>query len=138
MDEREGRVVTLCGGKSRTKQSFAEECDVNTIMGKFRTTGMVTHVTAKNPVYEDFSEPMQYLDALSAVAKAQEVFDAMPARVRARVNNDPAELISFVADPANADELVELGLKEPVVPREGAAEPPQNPPNEPSLVVGGE
>ena len=44
---------------------------------------------------------------------------ALPSRVRRRFDNDPAELMEFLADEANREEAVMLGLiekEEPVQP----------------------
>lgn len=109
------RVDASEGGK--TKQSFQDECDINTIMGKWRSTGYTNHVVLKRPVYGDFSNAMDYMTALNAIRDADEVFASMPARVRARVNNDPAAFIAFAEDPANEEELRALGLLEPVEER---------------------
>lgn len=63
--------------------------------------------------------------------EAAKIFDSLPARVRQRVNNDPAELIDFVANPDNDDELRELGLKNPILERVEEEEiPPEVTPGE--------
>jgi len=41
--------------KSRTKQSFIEETDVNTIMGRWRRTGVIEHLAKAEPRYGDFA-----------------------------------------------------------------------------------
>ena len=41
---------------------------------------------------------------------AQEQFAALDAAVRSRFDNDPAKFLEFTADPANADEMVKMGL----------------------------
>lgn len=107
--------------EGRTIQSESNETDINKIMGKYRHTGIMEHVNLKTPVYADFSNATDYRAALHALNQADEIFDSLPARVRARVDNDPAKLIAFVEDPENADELVELGLLNPVTDR--SAEP---------------
>ncbi len=112
---------------SKTHQSFKEECDINTIMGRFRTTGFIQHQNVQTPVYGDFSNALEYMDAMNAIEHAKATFAALPARVRARCNNDPAEFIEFAEDPDNADELVELGLKNPITPREPETEKPEKP-----------
>lgn len=108
--------------KSRTRQSEAEACDINSIMGKYRTTGFTKKVTLNTPVYGDFSNALDYMEAKNALIAADEIFMSLPARVRSRVNNDPAQLIAFVEDPENHDELVSLGLVEPVPLDSGSGE----------------
>lgn len=123
------------GDDGKTKQSFKDECDINTIMGKFRHTGVINHTVLKKPVYGDFSSAEDYMSSLNAVKEAQQIFDSMPARVRARVDNDPAKFIAFAENPENEAELRELGLIEPLEEREEevvvAATPPQETANPP-------
>lgn len=107
-------VITHNGGESRTKQSFKEESDINKVLGKYRRSGFVEHVNLGTPIYEDFSNVGDFNQAQQAIARAESLFASLPARVRARVNNDPAQFIAYAEDPANAEELVELGLKNPI------------------------
>lgn len=135
------RVQVEFPNPTKTRQSFKDECDINTILGKFRETGFVSHTNPQRPIYEDFTNASDYMTALNQITAAQEIFQSMPARVRDRVGNDPANFIAFVENPENAEELVTLGLKNPVEPRppkppepEAAAEPipetgGENPPN---------
>lgn len=98
--------------EKRTKDSFAEESDINTIVKRFGLTGQLpTDVRA--PVYGDFSEAMDFRECMAAVVAAQEAFDAMPADVRWRFGNSPAAFADFCVDPANGPELVKLGLAVP-------------------------
>lgn len=90
---------------------MSDACDINKILGRFRTTGFITHTNLRRPVYEDFGSTESYQDAMNKIRRAEAVFAALPARVRQRVNNDPAQLIDFVENPENDDELIELGLK---------------------------
>lgn len=93
----------------RTDQSQAAECDVNVIVDRFMKTGVLPGVDIKR-VYGDFSEPLEYHDAMNVVAHAQLQFDSLNAKVRKRFGNDPTEFLSFVMDPTNAAEMIKLGL----------------------------
>ena len=95
-----------------TKDSFAEECDINTIVRRFGITGQLpTNVRA--PMFGDFTAAMDYQSALDAVMAAQDSFMSMPADVRARFGNDPGAFVEFCSDPKNRDEAVKLGLALP-------------------------
>lgn len=107
------RVTTPVGARSRTHQSFKDECDVNNIMARYAKTGVLDHVRRSAPVYGDFVEVADYHTALNVMIEAQDMFDALPAKVRRRFNNDPAELMEFVHDPENSDEAHKLGLLKP-------------------------
>lgn len=98
--------------RGRTKQAFKAECDINTIMKRYRETGLLPS-SGRTPRYGDFSGAMDFQEALHTVQLAQEQFDALPAQVRRRFHNDPVEFLAFAEDPRNAEELVKLGLAEP-------------------------
>jgi len=126
------RVHPDLGGKSLTKQSMAAECNINNIVKKYQKTGAVTHVSDHGASY-DFCSGESFHEALLIVGKAKEMFDDLPSTLRERFAHEPARFLDFVQDPANAGELVELGLAEagptPLVP---AGSPPVVPPAEPS------
>lgn len=109
-------VVQDSGGPSKTKQSFKDEADVNTVLSKWRKTGVITNARVGTPVYADYSNAQEYHAALNSLNEAQALFDSLPARVRKRVDNDPGAFIAFAENPDNADELRELGLKNPIEP----------------------
>jgi len=96
-------------GSSRTQQSFRDECDINNILRKFNVTGELP-LGSVQPQYGDFSGITDYQSALNAVMEAQDSFLALPAKVRARFQNDPAFFVEFASDEANKDEMKALGL----------------------------
>lgn len=108
------RVTKKFALPSRTKQSFKEECDINNIMKRFKKTMGVDYLSKYQGYvsgeFGDFSNVVDYRSAIEQVAQAGEVFMALPAKVRAKFENDPAQFLDFCHDPANADELVALGL----------------------------
>jgi len=94
---------------SRTQQSFRDECDINTILERFNVTGQLP-VGSVQPQYGDFSGVTDYQSALNAVMAAQDSFLQLPAKVRAKFDNDPALFVEFASDEANRDEMKALGL----------------------------
>jgi len=94
---------------SLAKQSFRDECDINNILRQFNVTGQLPAGSVQ-PQYGDFSGITDYQSALNAVMAAQDSFLALPAKVRARFDNDPALFVDFASDEANRDELKALGL----------------------------
>lgn len=91
------------------KQEFAEECDINTIVRRFGITGEVPQ-GVRMPTYQDFTSNFDFHTAANAIALARESFDAMPADVRARFQNDPGRFVDFCSDRKNLDEARRLGL----------------------------
>lgn len=104
------RVQLHTGTVSRTKQSFKDECDIKTIMRKFENTGALPDMIKKQPHYGDFSSVPDYQSALNLVQHAQMQFDALSAKVRERFGNNPELFLKFATNPANAKEMVDLGL----------------------------
>ncbi len=123
------RVQLTCEGKGRTKQSMRDECDINFLMAKYQKSGQMPTTNPFPPHFGDFSEIDDYQGSLNQVIEAQAGFDGLPSKIRTRFGNDPAELLSFLADPENLEEAVELGLLE--APPEPVAETPQNTEPEP-------
>lgn len=114
------RVRVTCDpvGESLTKQSFANDCDINVIMGRVEKSGTYPMVQGQ-PFFGDFSDGMSYHDAMNRVLEAQGMFMQLPASLRAQFDNDPGKFLDFVIDPANGEKLVEMGLAqkaEPVAP----------------------
>jgi len=104
------RVGIDCSGNSLTKQGFKHVCDINKIIERYRKTGIIEHVNSKVAMYGDFSNVGDYREALAKVSAAGELFRALPAKVRERFSNDPAEMLEFVNDVNNRKEAEELGF----------------------------
>ena len=102
-----------CEEPSLAQQHFKEECDINTILQKFNITGILPEAPL-SPRYGDFTGIGDYHTALNRVIAAQEEFEALPAQIRARFDNDPAQLIEFLQNDKNRLEAEELGLVEKV------------------------
>lgn len=110
----------LCEDVSRTRQEFAEECDINTIVRRFGITGEVP-TNVRMPMHGDFQELVTFQQAMNALVEAQKAFAAMPADVRSRFGNDPGVFVDFCSDPKNLDEAIKLGMvREEVVARRAA------------------
>lgn len=115
----------------RVKQSFVAECDINNILKQYSKTGQIKHISAKaaQGAYVDLPDEADFQTALNTVRQAELSFSTLPAKVRDRFGNDPAQFLSFIADPENQDEAVKLGLMtaRPVPPK---VEPESKPPAE--------
>lgn len=107
------RVQTINEEPSMAQQQFADECDINNIMAKYQKTGEFTHATNKQGVYADFTNITDYRAMVDTVMYAREAFALLPAQVRARFRNDPAQLLEFIQNDKNYDEAVKLGLLTP-------------------------
>lgn len=123
------RVSFTCEGESLTKQSMKMECDINSIMAKWQSTGQVQHVMASEGAFFDASSAPEYQEALNLVQEADASFMALPSSIRNRFSNSPAEFLSFIHNPDNLDEMIRLGLAEKNSPASPDPAPasPENP-----------
>lgn len=116
-------------------QAQAKECDINNIMRKFDKTGVIEHVGNHGPSYEDAPSYDDLHEAMNLVTHAQSMFAELPARIRAKFANDPAEFLEFVDDPDNRSEMALMGLIAPEPAPEGPSTTngdPQDPTPEPT------
>jgi len=104
-----------CKDKTLTKQSFKDECDINTIIHRFGLDGQLP-TDVRQPQFGDFTGITDFHTAANAIAAANESFDQMPAHVRTRFNNDPGSFVDFCLNPDNKDEAIKLGLVEKPLP----------------------
>lgn len=96
--------------ESQVQQHLAADTDINNIMAKYQKTGVLQHVTKLAGEYGDFSDVPDYKTAIERLMAADELFMELPARVRDRFGNDPAQFIDFASDEKNIEELRKLGL----------------------------
>lgn len=99
--------------KSKTVQSDTEDCDVNNIVARALKTGILGDplaMAARVAQFGDFSGIGDFHSCVNRVHAAQKAFDDLPAAIKVRFNNDPGQLIEFLADPASLEEAVSLGL----------------------------
>lgn len=125
--DRPGRQQLTFTGPGRTKQSFKDECDINIIMARYEQSGVLEHINQNGPRYLDVSA-FDYQDAMLTVAAANSLFEELPARLRDKFGNDPAQLLAFVHDPKNLDESVKMGFIDPtkLPPPKESPKPAQN------------
>lgn len=110
--------VTVCTAEEgKTRQSDAKASDINAIMKKYETTGVLP-VAARAGVFADVSALPSFQEAIATLDRAQVYFLSLPPHVRAMFENSPAKML----DAFNAGELrevfEEIGLLEKVVPVE--------------------
>lgn len=99
---------------SRTKQSFKDISNINSIMAKYDRTGIVEHFSRYNGSYGDFTSCNDYQESIAKVHEANEMFMTLPASLRKRFDNDAASFLEFVGNPHNREEARNLGLLKPV------------------------
>lgn len=122
---------------SMTKQQEMDACDIHNVLKQFSQQGFEALVREKAATgqYADLPDELDYQASLNTVLAAQASFATLPSQVRERFRNDPARFLEFLADPANQDEAIRLGLAEdtrtpepPPTKVEIVNPPPQEPP----------
>lgn len=107
------RVQIQFEGQGLTHQSFKDECDINTIMGRYLKTGVLPeNLTQREAQYLDVSD-IDFQNAANLVAGAKSLFEQLPSSIRNRFENDPAKLLAFTSDENNRREAAEMGLLGP-------------------------
>ena len=126
------RVITPGSPKGSTgaKQSFKDECDINLIMARYQRTGAIDHVTKHQPNY-GYATSMEFTEAMQTVAYGQTMFNELPSTIRTKFDNDAAQFLDYVQDPANEDQLADLGLEKAKQETE-TAKPASEAPKEPA------
>jgi phage internal scaffolding protein len=99
----------VCPEPTLAQQNFKDETDINYIVRQFGITGELPGKPL-NPQYGDFTGVLDYHSAVNAVLAAQDDFMELPAQMRSRFNNDPAQLIDFLGKEENREEAIKLGL----------------------------
>jgi phage internal scaffolding protein len=93
-------------------QSVVNECDINTIIDRFRVGGAIPSLPPGQQLYGDFTGVTNFHDAQIRIFEATELFNGLPAKIRYRFDNDPGKFLTFANDPENQSEMVSLGLVE--------------------------
>lgn len=106
------RVISKCVGPSLTKQSFAPECDIQNIV-KRALAGQPVSQVDDQPIYADVSALPDYQTSLNTVIATEAVFGRLDAVTRQGFDNNPQNMLAFLANPANARKAVQLGLLDP-------------------------
>lgn len=105
---------TDSGGPSLTRQEFADDCDINTLMSQYERTGVLNHYNQAQPRYLDVSAVPDLASALIAVDEAKTAFMTLPASVRRDFDNDPVKFVEFAENPDNIEKLREWKLAPPI------------------------
>lgn len=111
-DEKVPHVGITFTEPSRTKQSELEDCDINNIMARYATTGVITHLQKGEPLYGDFSEVEDYQTSLAKVMSAEERFASLPSELRKKFDYNPQNMIDFILDEKNREECIKYGFIE--------------------------
>lgn len=120
---------------SLTRQEFSDECDINVIMAQYERTGVISHVSKREPLFLDMTGVPDFRTAMDMMVDAERAFMSLPAKVRKDFDNDARNFVDFAVNPENLDKMREYGLAPPAPEEPPQAVPPA--PVEPSKAEGG-
>jgi phage internal scaffolding protein len=106
-DKKKGSTIDT--GRGKTEQSHKRETDMNYILRDYTRTGFIKHAMKHEGVYDDVTA-QDFQDAMFIVKSAQSMFEELPAAIRKRFGNDPAQFYEFTQNPSNEDEMRSLGI----------------------------
>ena len=95
---------------SLTVQAEEPNCNINNIMQRYATQGILPPTNGAEAQYADVSNIGDYMECLQVVQNAQNAFDSLPSALRKELDNNPANLVTFIQNPANKERCVEFGL----------------------------
>lgn len=105
------RVQHDLGGKTLTDQSYKNDADVNVLVERWKKTGVLAEKSQKQ--FVDLTHlPSSFEEAHDLVQHAWSLFNDLPAVIRKKMGNDPANLEEFLNDPENQRILEDYGLKQ--------------------------
>ena len=138
------RVQFTSDEKTKTEQHHKSEVNINNILERYRRTGTAP-MAAGRPMYGDFTNALDFQETKDRIIAANRQFMELPSDIRDMFDNDPGQLLDFVADADNKAEAIEMGLipkdepepKKPENAAPAASEPPETadepPANEPEV-----
>lgn len=108
-DQASNETGLKCEGPGKAQQQFKEECDINTIVDRFLAAGEMPQ-SIPFPNQDEFMETFDFQTSMNVLRKAEESFMEIPAKTRARFDNNPQKFMEFMHNPENALEWERLKL----------------------------
>lgn len=99
--------------RSRTAQEYRDESDPAKIVKRLIESGGAIDellLQKREAIYADVTGIGSYFEAKCKTARIENAFMTLDADVRAKFENDPQKMMEFLADPANKNEAIDLGL----------------------------
>lgn len=136
---RKRRRVAISFGESMTEQSHKKSCDINTILNRYKKTGIINHINNMQGKYEDYPSSIDFHLMQTKIAVAKSMFESIPSNIRAKFENDPGKFLDFASNPENREAMLEMGFSEEHLPEKpetpASPEIPVEPAPEPAPVA---
>ncbi len=98
---------------SLTDQSQYNDTDINNIVRRYQTTGLLDSpgaVPFETLQYGDATLLPDYQTALDLVNSVQTEFSSLPSEIREKFGHDPIQLLDALQDPSKQEMLQDIGL----------------------------
>ncbi len=103
-------------GQSKTDPSQQKMCCINNIIKTYAKTGHLPQFKEKIPQYMNTCDLPTFMEAQITVTNATNMFNELPADIRALMSNDPANMEKFFQDEENHQLLLKHGVLEKTEP----------------------
>lgn len=104
-------VFSLCLEPTLTKVSHKQSVDINNIVDKHTFGGLGNFVANLPPsLYQNMIDKPDFQQMSDIIARGQQAFDSLPAKIRDRFYNNPAVFWDFFHNKENVPALVEMGI----------------------------
>lgn len=121
---------------SKTRQEFADECDLNQLMERYESGRTSIPPLPGEPQYFDTTLfTTDFREAMDMMNHAENAFMRLPAQVRKEFDNDPQKFVAYALDENNGEQMVKWGLaeiQEPPAPQKVEIVNPPAPAQEPA------
>jgi hypothetical protein len=115
---------------SIVNQSDKDATDLNRIIARYK--GEIAELPHKEGIYADVSSIGDFREVRERLRHFNDYFSDLPAQVREKFNNDPANLAESLNDPNQLDLLSELGIIKGAGGDPGSEKPLESPPASPT------
>ena len=101
--------------QSKTVQAGAFDHTPSAIMERYSETGVIPRFNVRDAIFGDTTHVRELQDAYDLVDSVNDAFDELPARTRARFDQDPIALFEFLKGmkDEHREEAIDLGLIKP-------------------------
>jgi len=125
------RVQTINEQPSMTVQYEADQTDIQKIVEKYSSTGIIEHLNQIETTYKDVTEFTDFADVMRHAKAAEAEFMKLPSKIREEFNHDVATWLDTSHDPEKRASLLAERDAEPV-PEPTPPAPPSGSPGDAS------
>lgn len=114
--------ISFAHDKGLTEQHHKDSCDMRLILKKYEKTGICEHNAKHAGQYMDYPNAPTFQEAMNVIATATSTFESVPAEIRQKFHNDPAEFLEFIQNSENREEMQKMGFDVSHIPKPKLAE----------------